>query len=89
MKSSHAAGVRRGSEAAKGGSGNVRGQTGVVPMLAGPVVMMFFRGRLKETLGTIDPAQALGVAGAVLALVSLGLIAAAIARFQRARLILD
>lgn len=59
------------------------------PTLAGPLVMIFFRGRLKETLGRLDPTQALGVAAAAFALVSVVLLAAAMARFQRSRLILD
>ena len=59
------------------------------PTVAGPLVMVVFKGRLKETFGGIEPAQALAVAAGVLALVSLALLGAAMARFQRERLILD
>ncbi len=61
----------------------------VPPMLAGPLALVLFRGNIKETLGNPDPVLLLGVVAAVLALASLAVLAAAMARFQRARLILD
>jgi hypothetical protein len=59
------------------------------PTVAGPLVMIVFRGRLRDTFGGIEPAQALMVAAGVLALAGLALLSAAMARFQRERLILD
>ena len=53
------------------------------------MVLILFRGRLKDVLGDLDPDQLLMIAAAVLALRALSLLAAAMTRSQRARLILS
>ena len=60
----------------------------VPPMLLG-ILLMVFRDQVRRFLGILDFTQTLLIGTAVLAVACLGLLWAAIARFQRARLILD
>ena len=58
------------------------------PMLLGFVLQMF-RDQVRGLFGALDGNQVLLIVLAVLAVIALGVFAAALARFQRARLILD
>ena len=59
------------------------------PMLLGMVATLILRDQVRELFRAFDGTQVLLIVLAVLAMIDLGVFAAAMARFQRARLILD
>lgn len=61
----------------------------IPPTVAGPLLLIFSGGRLKDKLNGLDTTQLFLIVATILALATAALIAAAIARFQRAKLILD
>jgi ABC-2 type transport system permease protein len=60
-----------------------------IPVFGIQALPATWQARLMEAVASIEVGQALGVVGGVLVLMDVALVVAAMARFQRMRLILD